>query len=374
MLQPCYCSPRPLGPFNLRKPFVFLPFATGYADERGKVTPGMLRHYERMAASGVGLVVVEAAVLRGSFSPWFFQACAEDHLPGLGCLVDAIHEQGALASLQICHPGRFSVNSSRFAPSAVPPFGNPDLMPEVLDEAQMRLIIDEFVESAHIAKWAGFDAVELHGGTGYLLASFISPHTNRRTDAYGGSLEKRLRFPLEVCRAVHDRVGGFPVAYRIMVREYIEGGLNLEEGVEAAARIAEALSPPYLSVTAGMYECFAIQERRGEQAPAGYMLPEAEAVKKRLPGTPVIAAGQLYTPQVCEKAFAAGIDAVGLGRPLFADLDLVRKLCGQNDEPVRVCKQCHYCVNCIRKGKPVSCAVWSQTEREVRLQGVGRSQ
>lgn len=370
----CTYPPCRFGPLHLRNPFVFLPFATGYADKEGLATPAMIRHYRRIAASGVGLVVVEAAFVRHAAMPGAFLAFDETHLPGLKAIVAAIHEEGALASLQICHPGRFTFAPGALAPSPVAPFGNPELMPRALTEDEIQVIIADFAESAEIARKAGFDVVELHGATGYLLASFTSPLTNKRTDAYGGSLENRLRFPLEVCRAVRAKVGDFPVGYRFMSREYVNGGLSLEEGAEIAARIAEALDPAYLSVTAGMYECWAMLGESGQKAPAGYMLEEAAAVKKRVPQVPVIAAGQLYTPEACEQTLhTAGAEGIGLARPLFADIDLVRKLCGEDSAPVRVCKQCNFCQNCLGAGKPVSCAAWTKDERAERLEGLPTS-
>lgn len=368
--HPVY-PPRQFGPLAPRNPFVFLPFATGYSDANGMATPGMINHYRRLAASGVGLVVVEAAFVRHAAKPHTFQAFDESHLPGLKRIAEAIREEGALASIQICHPGRFSFAPGGYAPSAVAPFGNPDLMPTPLTEKDMQTIIAHFAESADIARQAGFDAVELHGATGYLLSSFTSPLTNKRTDAYGGTLENRMRFPLDVCRAVRAVVGDFPVGYRLMVREYVQGGLSLEDGVAVAEQIAEALDPAYLSVTAGMYECWAMIAETNPQAPPGYMLDEAEAVKNRLPDVAVIAAGQLYTPEVCAEALQEiGVEGIGLARPLFADIDLVWKLLGENADPVRVCKQCNFCQNCLGAGKPVACSLWTKEERAARLEGL----
>lgn len=370
----CAYPPCSFGPLQLRNPFVFLPFSTGYADEKGSATPAMIRHYRRFAASGVGLVVVEAAFIRHAAKPYAFVAFEDAHLRGLKQIVAAIHDGGALASLQICHPGRFSFAPGAYAPSAVAPFGNQEMAPKALTEEEIRTIITDFADAAEIARKAGFDAVELHGATGYLLSSFTSPLTNRRSDAYGGSLEKRMRFPLDVCRAVRARVDDFPVGYRFMSREYVGGGLSLEEGVEIAAHIAETLAPAYFSVTAGMYECWAMLAESKQKAPTGYMLTEAAAVKKRLPHTPVIAAGQLYTPETCEQALQqAGVEGLGLARPLFADIDLVRKLCGENSDPVRVCKQCNFCQNCLGAGKPVSCSGWTKEERTQRLEGLPNS-
>lgn len=361
-------SPCRLGPFQLRNPVVALPFFTAYADENGLVSPQALSHYTRIAASGVGLVIVEASALRDPLlTPYAIRAFAPEHLPGLKRLAEAIHAQGAKAVVQICHTGRFTFAPGCLAPSAIPPFGDPALMPRPMDDQDMQSVTDAFVESARIVREAGFDGVELHGGTGYLLASFTSPHSNRRTDAYGGSPDKRARFPLEVCRAVRDAVGDYPVGYRLMAREYSPGGLSLDEGAAFARLLAEALRPAYLSVTAGMHECFAMLAKNKEKAPEGFMLPEAKAIKEAVPGVPVVAAGQLGSRAVCEQALAEAADAVGLGRVLFADPDWLRKASGEVEEAIRPCVQCDNCVRQISKGAPAFCVRWSKDEKALYL-------
>ncbi|SBV93766.1 NADH:flavin oxidoreductase/NADH oxidase [uncultured delta proteobacterium] len=363
-------SPCALGPLALRNPVAFLPFFTGYADARGMVTPPLVRHYKRMAASGAGLIVVEAAGLRHSASPYVIHAYAEEHVPGLASLAEVIHGQGGKAVLQICHPGRFAFAPGCPAPSAVAPFGNAAVTPKAMTEEDMARITEDFAESAAIAMKAGFDGVELHGGTGYLLASCLSPRTNIRDDAYGGSAENRARFPRRVCRAVREKVGDFPVGYRFMVREYLEGGLSLEEGLTAGRLIAEELRPAYFSVTAGTYECWAMLAREKEKFEPGYMLPEAEAVRNAL-RVPVIAAGLLQTGELCEKALETGMtDAIGLGRVLFADPDWLRKTSGESAEPARPCVQCDLCMKQVSTGKPVLCSRWKKAEREAVTDGV----
>lgn len=363
-------SPCALGPFSLRNPMVFLPFFTAYADEKGLVNEPLLRHYDKMAASGVGLVVVEAALFRHCAGPHGIAVFSGEHLPGLQKLAAVIRKRGAKAVLQICHPGRFAFRPDAIAPSAVAPFGNPDFTPRAMTEADMDLVEADFAEAARLVREAGFDGVELHGGTGYLLASFLSPHTNRRDDAYGGSLENRVRFPLRVCRAVRGAVGDYPVGYRFMAREYVEGGLAIEEGAAAAALLARELGPAYVSVMAGQYECFALLAESKKRLPAGYMLEEAKAVKAVVPQVPVIAAGHMQTAEICVEALEAGIDAVGLGRVLFADVDWLRKIEAGAGSSVRACVQCNTCQKQVAAGRPVFCSRWGKEEKAAVLAGI----
>lgn len=365
-------SPAQLGPFSLRNPTVYLPLFTSYAEPEGQVSPQTIAHYTRMAATGVGMVVVESSAIRAPhINPYTIRAFGEEMLPGLRQLADAIHRQGAVAILQICHSGRFASVAGAAAPSAVPVFNKSELMPREMDEQDMEEICHAFAEAADCVRQAGFDGVELHGATGYLLSSFTSPLSNQRHDAYGGPVENRIAFPLRVCRAVRERVGNFPVGYRLMLREYRPGGLAMEDGLFFARALAETLQPAYLSVTAGTHECTAWMAEQKIQLSEGYMLPEAMAVKKILPQTPVIAAGLLQGKERCEHALANRMtDAIGLGRVLFADPDWLRKAQGMISEPIRFCEQCHNCSRQISRQRPAFCSLWRKEEKERNLRDV----
>ena len=365
-------SPCQLGPFALKNPLAALPFFTAYADDKGFVTDQLLEHYSRIAGSGVGLVVVEAAALRSPIvRPYCIGAFGPEHLQGLRRLAQVVQAQGATAVLQICHPGRFSFVPGALAPSPVPPFGMVDLMPREMSEEDMAVVAEAFAESAQVAREAGFDGVELHGATGYLLSSFISLRTNTRTDAYGGSLENRMRFPLRVCAEVRKRVGDYPVGYRLMVREYSPGGLALEEGVVFARALQKELEPAYLSVTAGTYECWAMLAEQKQKETEGYMLPEAKAVKAAVPDVSVIAAGVLQTPEICQNALDdKSADGIGFGRVLFADVDWVRKATGQTADPIRACVHCGNCQRQVSQDKPAFCSLWTKEEKARYLKNV----
>ncbi|MDD3990657.1 MAG: NADH:flavin oxidoreductase, partial [Desulfobacteraceae bacterium] len=181
-------TPLPVGPLTLKNRLTMAPLYLGYADMGGTVSPALLAHYRLMAASGVALVVVENATVdfeNGSGSPRTLRADTDAHLDGLKRLADTIKEAGALACLQINHAGRFAHAAEPVAPSVVDTFGR---TPSALTTDQIARIVERFAEAAGRVQKAGFDMVELHAGTGYLLAEFLSPHTNRRDDAYGGSL------------------------------------------------------------------------------------------------------------------------------------------------------------------------------------------
>lgn len=204
---------------------------------RGEVTDWHLLHYPTRALGGVGLVIVEAtAVLpEGRISPFDLGIWSEDHLPGLRELARRIREAGAVPGIQLAHAGRKAGTARPWeggrplgwkvvGPSPIP-FAEGYPVPEALDEAGMARVLRAFVEGAKRALRAGFLVVELHMAHGYLLSSFLSPLANRREDAYGGSRENRMRFPLEVARAVREAIPPeLPLFVRVSATDWAEGG------------------------------------------------------------------------------------------------------------------------------------------------------
>ena len=188
-------SPLKIGQLSLRNRIIMAPLYLGYAGEGGTVSKLLLDYYREMASSGVSLVVVENATVdhpEGSGSNRTVRADTDDNLAGLDQLAATIKQEGALACLQINHAGRFAGYEQPVAPSAVETFGR---LPRALSKKEIGEIVGKFADAALRVKNAGFDMVELHGGTGYLLAQFVSPRTNKREDEYGGALENRQRFP-----------------------------------------------------------------------------------------------------------------------------------------------------------------------------------
>jgi NADPH2 dehydrogenase len=233
-MHPSLFSKITVGGKDLKNRLTMAPLYLGYAGEGGTVSELLLEHYRLMAKSGVAMVVVENATVdypTGSGSNRTLRADTDENLEGLANLAATIKAQGTLACLQINHAGRFAMADPPLAPSAVQAFGR---MPRALTVEEMRNICRKFAEAALRVKKAGFDMVELHGGTGYLLSSFISPRTNKRDDKYGGSLENRQRFPLEVVNEVRSSVGDFPVGYRFLADEWLPDGLKLAESVQYA--------------------------------------------------------------------------------------------------------------------------------------------
>ncbi len=319
-------TPLVLRDLRLKNRLAMSPMCQYSATEGGEVTDWHLLHYPTRALGGVGLVIVEAtAVLpEGRISPFDLGIWSEDHLPGLKELARRIREAGAVSGIQLAHAGRKAGTAKPWeggrplgwkvvGPSPIP-FAEGYPVPEPLDEAGMGRVLEAFVEGAKRALRAGFLVVELHMAHGYLLSSFLSPLANRREDAYGGSRENRMRFPLEVARAVREAMPPeLPLFVRVSATDWAEGGWGLEDTLAFAERL-KALGVDLLDCSSGGVV-------PGVKVPAapGFQVPFADAVRKRV-GLPTGAVGLLTTPEQAETVLQAGsADLVLLGRILLRD-------------------------------------------------------
>ncbi|MCL6450265.1 MAG: NADH:flavin oxidoreductase [Acetobacteraceae bacterium] len=303
---------------RLRNRLAMPPMATELAGPRGEVTPAHLEHYRARAEAGVGLIIVEHSFVapEGRLSPRQLGAWDDALVPGLRELAQAIRAAGACAALQISHAGSLAqsrlTGAEPVGPSAVlHPRGKE--VPRELSEVGLAGVARAFGQAARRCREAGFDAVEVHGAHGFLLSQFLSPLTNRRSDAYGGGIDRRMRFPLEVVEEVRRAVGpDYPVFYRLGADDRLPGGLALDEAVKAAVALERA-GVGLLDVSGGL------GGSRPEGVGPGYFLPLAAGVRAAVK-VPVLNAGGLDDPEVAEAALREGkADIIGVGRALLAD-------------------------------------------------------
>lgn len=355
--------PMTLDGLRLKNRITMAPLYLGYAAWGGKVSPLLLHHYRLMARSGVGLVVVENASITpgGSGGARTIRVDHNRYLQQLRWLSDAVHEEGTLSALQINHAGRFAAGSDPVAPSPVPVF---ERTPRALLRREIKTIGKQFASAAWRVRETGFDLVELHGGTGYLLSQFLSPRTNLRDDVYGGSLENRMRFPLEVVKRVKDTVGEMPVGYRFLAHEWLPDGLGLEESRVFAKALEEA-GVAYLSVMGGTHESMVLPEAVKRSRKPGYMVDLAEAIRREV-NIPVIAAGRISTPALAEAILEKGqADLIGLARMLWVDPEWLRKAREGRDASIVKCSpRCNACMELVMQGKPALCPKWRKEKRE----------
>jgi len=357
---------------SLKNRVTMAPLYLSYANPDGSVSQLILDHYREMAASGAAMIVVENTAVdqSGLGSPFMLRADHDRFIPGLASLAEAIKSQGARAFLQINHTGRYAYLPERLAPS---PFPTGRVIPRAMTSEQIERTIEAFAAAAGRVKRAGFDGLEIHGGTGYLLVQFLSPRTNQRTDEYGGPLANRMRFPLRVVEAVLAEAGpDWPVGYRFLADEELPEGLHTAETSLYARELARR-GVAYLSVMSGTYDSFYLPEQLRKEKEEAYMASWAGKIKEAVPATPVITAGRIQSPETAERILAQGqADLIGLARVLLADPLWPKKAGGELTEPIVRCEpNCSLCAKRITKGKPALCSQWPQARRQAFLAQLG---
>jgi dimethylglycine catabolism A len=369
-------TPARIGSLDVPNRIVMPPMTTRTADEEGYVTDDTIAYYRARARGGVGLITVEMASPEkaGRHRRREVGIYDDRFLPGLIRLVDEIHSAGSKASIQLGHGGghtrRDICGETPVAPSAIPhPVYEATLetiIPEEMTPARIEAAIAAHVAAAVRAAKAGFDCVEIHAAHGYLISQFHAPFENRRSDLYGGSLENRARFGLEVLRAVKAAVVGMPVVYRLSVEDFFPGGLPFSEGRQIAVWAAEA-GADALHVTAGHYRSLPSAQvvLPPMSFPDATFIDLAAGVKKLI-RVPVIAVGRLGDPAIAAEALAAGkADFIALGRTLIADPQWVEKV--RRGEPIRRCLACNTCINEMRGGAGIGCVVNAAAGHERRF-------
>src|SRR6516162_9484869 len=237
-------TPARIGLVEIKNRIVMPPMTTRTADDEGFVTEDCIAYYLARVQGGTGLITVEMASPEkaGRHRRREIGIYDDRFISGLKRLVDAIHRGGAKASIQLGHAGghtRIDIcGETPIAPSAIPHPVYETTFETIIPQEMTRERIDRTI-AAHVsaalrAQKAGFDCVEIHAAHGYLISQFHAPFENRRTDEYGGSLENRARFGLEVLRALKTAVGAMPVIYRLSVEDFFPGGLPLQEGLQIA--------------------------------------------------------------------------------------------------------------------------------------------
>jgi dimethylglycine catabolism A len=369
-------TPARIGPVEIANRIVMPSMTTRTASEEGFVTAETTAYYLARAAGGVGLITVEMAAPEkaGRHRHRELGIYDDRFLPGLASLVAEIHRAGAKASIQLGHGGGHTrkdiCGEEPIAPSAIPhpvfEITFETIVPQAMTAARIARTKAAFVAAAQRAQAAGFDCVEIHAAHGYLISQFLNPFENRRDDQYGGTLENRARFGLDILRAVKAAVPAMGVVFRISVEDFFPGGLHADEGTRVAVWAAEG-GADAVHVTAGHYRSLpsAAMMIPPMRLPEATFLGYAADIKARVK-VPVIAVGRLGDPATAAQAVARGqADFVALGRTLIADPAWVAKLA--RGEPARRCLACNTCVNEMRGGARLGCVVNAAAARELEF-------
>ena len=375
---PILSSPAKIGNVTLKNRILKAPQSSGMNNKDGTVSERAIRYYSDQAKGGAGAIIVEYAYVDeiGSKSAHCHLGISSDeHIPGLSWLAECIRENGAVPAIQIEHCGRqkFLGTQPICAASALPwpklwnQYGVQSV-PHVLTIEEIQDIVHAFGDAARRAKTAGFEIVEIHGAHGYLLTNFFSPHTNHRTDLYGGSLENRMRIYLEIARDVRKKVGpDMAVTIRLSGTDYEPDGFPIEDTIELAKAL-EKEGIDAFHISGGDHHTM-IHQVSPMAINVCHNVWAAEAIKKHV-HVPVIASGSITLPEYAEEILASGKgDFVGLGRPLWADPEWPNKACSDHPEDIRPCIRCNE--GCLERTffnyKAVTCAVNPQISREGEL-------
>lgn len=354
-------TPYQHGRINLSNRIVLPPMVVWAASEDGEVSDYILSHYSSFTR--LGYAIVEATVVspEGRLSQRQIGAFNDNHIVGLRRLADLLHERSDLVGIQLHHAGRSTTMINTFgrsllAPSAIS--SGKGEVPRELTINEIARIQDDFVSAAQRVVEAGFDAIELHGAHSYLISQFLSPLANQRTDEYGGSLENRARFGLEVVRKVRNAVGDrCIITIRLGLADGVEGGLTVAEGQQVACWMVEA-GVEMLHVSSGIGAPPASTRPAG--SPWSERLHLARLAKQAVK-VPVIGVGGILTPEQAENALQEEMtDLIAIGKGLLADPLWASKAQGFDSDAI------HGCIGCTTCGHyrhPYSCPARARARR-----------
>lgn len=360
-LYPNLFKPIKIGSMEVKNRIFLAPMGTAFGEYlTHKPTEKMAAYYVARAAGGTGLIIVEQTVVqkRGLWCLNGGGLWSDDFVPAWRMLVNRVQEAGAKIMIQVGHLGRSTNEASNTGLKPVSPSAVPDqFLDNDVDELSLEDIEQlkrDYVAAIVRCKQAGFDGVELHCTHGYMLASFLSGRANKRTDKYGGTLEGRLRLPLEIIHAVRREVGrDYPFIARLAAHEE-NGGRTLEESRVVARALVEA-GLDALDLSSGSYS-----EVDWEIPPSyfGYAMnmENIEKIKKSV-NVPVLASGRITEPRLAEQLLAEGrCDMVGINRAGIADPEWANKAGAGDTDSIRRCVGCVRCIDAVFAGA-LACSV-----------------
>lgn len=363
-------SPGRIGRLDIRNRVVMAPMGLAYCPG-GEVSDRIVEFFRLRARGGVGLIVLGAVgidPLRKIDHDMVYMH-DDSFIPGLRRLTEAVRAEGAKIFAQLFHAGRYARTKEYFGVPAVAPSSVPSSFtgetPQELTFKEITEMISFFAEGAKRAQKAGFDGVEIIGNSGYLIGQFLSPVTNKRTDRYGGDLQGRMTFPLEVINSVRQAVGlDYPIMVRVGGNDFIPGGnTNVEARQFCVA--AEKAGVDAISVTGGWHETQVPQISM--DVPSGAYSYLAKAIKGSV-SIPVVACNRMNAI-LGEKIIDQGnADFIGMARPLIADPELVNKAIKGEYATIRPCVACNQgCLDNIFHHKSVECLANPEAGREAEL-------
>lgn len=349
-------SPLHLGFTTLKNRVLMGSMHTGLEEESG----GMQRlaaFYAARAKGGVGLIVTGgiAPNRQGWLTPFAAKLSTQKEADQHRLITDAVHAEGGKICMQILHAGRYAYHPLNVAPSAIASPITP-FKPWALTKGKINSTIQDFAKCASLAQNAGYDGVEIMGSEGYLINQFLTARTNQRSDEWGGSWQNRMRFPIEIVKAVRQAVGpNFIIIYRLSMLDLVSDGQSWEEIVQLAKAIENA-GASMINTGIGWHE--ARIPTIAMMVPRGAFAWVTKKMKSEV-SIPLITTNRINTPEIAEKILAEGnADMVSMARPMLADPDFVNKAFANQAERINTCIACNQaCLDHIFENKSASCLV-----------------
>ncbi len=363
-------EPIKIGNLTLKNRVILPAFGLAYCPD-GNPTERIIDFYEARSLGGAGLIMAGAtAINEQNFQGGLLSIGEEKFLEGHKQLTSRVKQHGAKVGLQLFHTGRYAFGfldgKKVYAPSAIPSKLT-RFTPQALTIDEIKEIVADFGVAAFRAREAGYDIVEILCATGYLISQFLSPITNQRSDEYGGSLENRMRFPLEVIQEVRSKVGSdFPISARIAGNDFMPGSNTWKETILFAKEL-EKHSVDMISVTGGWHETY-IPQLPSEVPPAAYTYL-AGLVKQNV-SIPITASNRINNPETAERVLEDGIsDMISIARGFIADPDWAVKAERGKSKSIRRCIGCMVCMENLfsslrTENEGVHCAVNPRQGRE----------
>ncbi|MBB5826062.1 oxidoreductase [Micromonospora carbonacea] len=358
-------SPVRLASLTLRNR-VFVPGHTTNFGLHNEPTARLAAYHAERARGGAGLIITEAIRVHPTSAGRSISlgAFTDASVPAYQRVTDAVHAHGARIFAQVMHAGRqANGDATRTAAWSSSPvaWAAGAHVPHAMGRRDLATVVDAFAAAARRMRRAGFDGLEVHAGHGHLLQQFLSPHTNRRADDYGGSLANRMRLTHEVLAAVHAAVADLPVGLRISADEFLPGGLDPDAMVEIVTRLRAEHPLAYVHVSHSAYHgSWSLATQMADMsfghAPFRH---HAARFSREFPDLPVLAVCRLDSlPEAAELIAAGEADLVGLARPHIADPHLVRKAAAGRQHETRSCLACNQgCIARVEASLPITCVV-----------------
>ena len=328
------------------------------ADDRGFVTDALVNLYHDLALGGTCLIITGAAAVKQKGRVWRHQTAVWDdrYIAGLAQIAEVIHQHSSQCAIQLHHGGMTGFGYS---------YGSQNSAYSLNDasDSEIREMIDAFGSAALRVKKAGFDAIAVHAAHGYLISQFLSPLTNNRTDRWGGSPAKRIRFAQDVCRSIRNKAGqDFPLLWKMNCADYGNGGSEITEYAQIAGKLVQA-GVDLIEVSGGVKEQIKLRSKLKREAgeKEAYFRDAIEPFRKTIGNKALAITGGIRSLNIMQGLIDEGVNMLGICRPLISEPDFPNQIFNSSEKTTARCTSCNKCLLRIAS-QPLKCVEFDKTD------------